>query len=999
MALKAGFIGINKYASNQVSDLSGARKDALALWALFKDTFPSIEAKLLIDEQATSQNVSELLNEFLNNALPEDDIILSFSGHGSQDHRLVLHETSRSNYLDTTISMSTLATLFKESKAKNIILILDCCFSGGAPARVMEDSPISRDPFANYTTIAGKGRVIISASNVDEPAYETNSGHGLLTKAFIDVLQQQTDSISLLTVMGQILEHVRTEASRIGVVQTPVLLGHIEGGVLLPPLLAGSHFYSTFPHLGGVKVGRDFSELSVFRIPETVLVAWNKQFSNGLNDLQLQAINEYDILNGQSCVVIAPTSSGKTFIGELASIRAIGEGRKVVFLLPYRALVNEKYDYFQSLYEEKLDLRIIRCSGDYSDQTTCFVNGKYEIALLTYEMFLHLVVNKPSLLYKVGLIVLDEAQFITDPTRGITVELLLTNLLLARSKGVELQIIALSAVIGNVNDFHTWLSCKALINYERPVPLIEGVLDRSGIYKYQTSDGTIQTDQLISPYSIRVRKKTSSSQDVIVPLVKHLVSSGEKVIVFRNQRGSAQGCAGYLAEELGIQTANDVIEKLPGHDLSSTSNNLRKCLQGGTAFHSTNLTREEKSIVEQAFRDPDGNVKVLSATTTVAAGVNTPASTVIIAEMEFVGDEGRAFTVAEYKNMAGRAGRLGFNETGKAIILADNPYQRDVLFDRYVAGNLESMESSFDIEDINSWIVRLLAQVKMIAKNEIVGLLSNTYGGFLLCRNNPEWQKRMSFILEEAVATLFKWNLLEEEEGKIRLTLLGRVCGTSSLSLKSSLRLVQLLRELNGFTVNAENLIALLQTLPESDGGYTPMARKGTFESSRVVKAKSYYGEAVVRHLQKYATDSIEWWARCKRAAILWEWINGVAVSEIEGCYTSNMWSAIGHGDIRKFADNARYHLRSAHQILTLVCCGVDLDEQAIDELLVRLEYGLPRECLKLLELPISLNRGEYLGILRFGIGSIEELWEKSNEELVTILGELRGASLIEYRP
>jgi superfamily II DNA/RNA helicase len=52
---------------------------------------------------------------------------------------------------------------------------------------------------------------------------------------------------------------------------------------------------------------------------------------------------------------------------------------------------------------------------------------------------------------------------------------------------------------------------------------------------------------------------------------------------------------------------------------------------GGTAFHNSNLTREERVLVEQAFRDPKGLVRVLVATTTVAAGINTPASTVVLA--------------------------------------------------------------------------------------------------------------------------------------------------------------------------------------------------------------------------------------------------------------------------------------------------------------------------------------------------------------------------------
>ena len=106
-----------------------------------------------------------------------------------------------------------------------------------------------------------------------------------------------------------------------------------------------------------------------------------------------------------------------------------------------------------------------------------------------------------------------------------------------------------------------------------------------------------------------------------------------------------------LAKELGLPPVAGAIEVLPAHDTSGASARLRNCLMGGTAFHNTNLGPEERSIVESYFRNPAGGIEALAATTTLAAGINTPASTVILAENEFIGEDGRPFTVAEYKNM------------------------------------------------------------------------------------------------------------------------------------------------------------------------------------------------------------------------------------------------------------------------------------------------------------------------------------------------------------
>lgn len=1003
MATMAAFIGIDSYADIGISDLTGASRDAIALWALFSDSLPDLDPALLVDKRATASAIRDALDATLGAAGPDDTVVLSFSGHGTHDHRLVAHDTSLDDLGASAIPMQELADRFKASQARAVLCVLDCCFSGGAPARVLEQSPIPRGVGFSLDALSGKGRVLIAASNVDEPAYELpTTRHGLLTGALLDALQRGDGPLGLAAVMDRVMELIRAEVSRIGVVQTPVLFGHIEGGLTLPALRVGSRYREAFPELRVHRVGTGVADLASFGLPQPVLAEWADRFRGGLNDLQVRAVNDHRILDGDSLLVVAPTSSGKTFIGEMAATRAVIEGRKAVFLLPYRALVDEKYDQFSALYGERLGMRVVRCSGDYQDQTGAFVRGKYDIALLTYEMFLNLSVGNSSLLNRIGLVVLDEAQFVTDPNRGIAVELLLTHLIAARERGVAPQIVALSAVIGDINDFDIWLGCGRLITDERPVRLVEGVLDRSGIYQFLGEDGEVREERLLPAHAIRQRKDKPSSQDVIVPLVRKLLTDGEraKVIVFRNTRGPAHGCAKYLADDLGLAPASEVPEQLPEGDPSGASITLRSCLRGGTAFHTSNLTRDERLAVERAFRDPDGKVRVLAATTTVAAGINTPASAVILAEQEFRGEDGRPFTVAEYKNMAGRAGRLGFNEEGRSIILADNAYSRRDLFGRYVVGALEPFRSSFDAADLDTWILRLLAQIERLPRRDVARLLSNTYGGYVASRNDPAWRDRIGERLEELLGRMEALGLIEQEGADVGLTLLGRACGESNLALGSALRLVEMLRGVGVEDLDAHRLMALIQILPEADATYTPLMKRGSGESVRQRDAVSRYGEGTVRLLQRHARDNATYLARCKRAAILWDWIGGTTMEEIERRYSPNPFQGVvSGGDVRRFADNTRFHLRSVHRIANVLFVGQGPTDESVEGLLRQLEVGIPGEALGLLALPVALERGEYLALFGMGARNPGDVWDLPQDELARLVGASRARQLRDVRP
>lgn len=983
MSLRAAFVGVNVYADLKIADLTGAGPDATTMAALFQDSVPGAKIDHLRDEQATLKSIRSALDETIGQAGSQDTALFFFAGHGSPTHQLVPSDADKHRLSDTTIPMSELAERLNASSAKAAVVILDCCFSGAAPARVIENSPVPRVGTETIKDLEGRGRVIIAASRDNEPAFEVG-GNGLLTSGLIRSLQSSDGAISIGVLMEHVSSFVQAEAERIGQSQTPVWFSYIDGHLSLPALQPGPAYAEAFPETSGFQVSANVADLSAFSLPGEMVSEWADRFPGGLNRLQLKAVNDYRILDGQSLLVVAPTSTGKTFIGEMAGAKAVADGQKAVFLLPYRALTNEKYEDFEALYGDLLGMRVIRCTGDYTDDTSRFVRGKYDFAFLTYEMFLGLSVGASASLHKIGLVVVDEAQFITNPTRGISVELMLTNLLAAREKGATPQILALSAVIGDVNHFDDWLGCKSLIARVRPVPLIEGVLDRSGTFQHIDAEGNEQTSQLLPAHSIVRRKRKKSSQDMIVPLTRKLIGDEEKVLIFRNTKGSAAGCAVYLANELGLPPAEEVSARLPSRDPSSTSERLRKALQGGTAVHNANLTREERSAVEQAFRQPDGPVHVLAATTTVAAGVNTPASTVILAEHTFYTDDGlQDFTVAEYKNMAGRAGRLGIEDRGRSILLASSAVERRKLFEQYVRAESEPIQSSFDPEDLPTWILRLLAQVEHVREDEVIHLLANTYGGYLKRRTEPEWHNRMQERLQELLIRMQDMNLVEEQGGKIQLTLLGQACGEASLPFPEAMKLIEILEAVAGEAsideITADRLMALLQMLSEEVMGYTPLfrRRRSRKESAWQHDVTQYYGREVTRALQRRASDSYEYWGRCKRAAILWEWTQGRPTREIEDKYSVTHYSGnIGAGEIRRFADNTRFHLRSAFDIADLLFLGRGPDEENVDRLLKRLEIGLPENAIGLLDLPVRLTRGEYLGLWGAGFTEADEVLE-----------------------
>src|SRR5450755_701782 len=157
-------------------------------------------------------------------------------------------------------------------------------------------------------------------------------------------------------------------------------------------MMPGPTYRAAFPEYGDPVAAADIASLVAFGFPQAVIDAWAGDIPT-LNQLQLEAINEYGVLRGEHLVASAPTSSGKTMIGELAAIRGARDRRRTLFLMPLKALVNDKVLQFRRVYGP-FGIQTVEATGE-SDDVTPLLRGQFDIALLTYEKFTALALTHP----------------------------------------------------------------------------------------------------------------------------------------------------------------------------------------------------------------------------------------------------------------------------------------------------------------------------------------------------------------------------------------------------------------------------------------------------------------------------------------------------------------------------------------------------------------------------------------------------------------------------
>ena len=463
-------------------------------------------------------------------------------------------------------------------------------------------------------------------------------------------------------------------------------------------------------------------------------------------------------------LITIPTASGKTLIAMLAILSHLSKHKtKVVYLTPLRALTSEKFEEFKKL--EKLNLgrkiKIALSTGDSKEKKEKLEDA--DVIFLTNESMDANLVFQKDWIYDIGLVVSDEIHLIGDNTRGPTLEIILTRFKSGFIGKNPPKIIGLSATISNSNELADWLNCELVESTFRRVPLSEAVYSRHII----TNQDREETEG-----NFAKNRQESRHPKAWIRLGLDTVAEKHQCLIFAMTRKNAVA----WAKEAGLDVVKELkpnqkkeLEKiskkiLPKEDYDNTklTSELAKTVKNGTAFHHAGLDQRCRTIIENAFKNR--HIKLLTATPTLAAGVNLPARRVVIPSvMRYTNNGLEKISILEYKQMCGRAGRPQYDDMGESIIIAKG--YPDEILEHYVDGEPEPLESKTLDED-SSLRINLLGFIYTASKfnptsyEKIIKFFSQTFAAYQLS-DDSVLEKKVTKQLEK----LKEYGMITDENG------------------------------------------------------------------------------------------------------------------------------------------------------------------------------------------------------------------------------------------
>jgi len=666
-------------------------------------------------------------------------------------------------------------------------------------------------------------------------------------------------------------------------------------------------------------------------------------------------------LEGRNLVLASPTASGKTLVAEFCALKHILEKNgKTIYLTPLRALASEKYQEFKKYTSIRKPngrrIRIGISTGDY-DSTDAWLE-RYDIIVTTNEKADSLLRHRAKWMDEISLVVADEVHLLNDGERGPTLEVVLARLMQVNP---DMQVLALSATINNVEEIAEWLKAGYVTTEWRPIQLNEGVVLHEEI---QFKDGD-------------ARKIEKRSRNSAINLALSTIKSGGQALIFANTRRKAVTLAkkatseveGLLSKPVKRALVRDAEKILAAGERTRISELLAELVQHGTAFHHAGLGGGHRRVIEDSFRH--GRIKVLAATPTLAFGVNLPARTVVIQDYRRY-ESGYGYypiSVLEYKQMAGRAGRPKYDKVGEAILTAKTSDEADYLMESYILAKPERIWSKLAVERIlRSHVLATIAADFAHTEREIYEFFGRTFYAYQYD------VKAIKSVIAKILKYLYDEEMIDVAGDEIFATKFGKRVSELYIDPVSAVIIRDALRYRPAYLTEL-SLLHMIAHTPDM----APKLRPYTQEIDQVAVFMEEHKEELLVDVPDEWEDRIayeELLGEVKTAMVLKGWIEEMSEDQAIEKFR------VQPGDLYRTIQNAKWLLHATHE-LALLFGNKQVRPQTL-RLMERIEKGVKKELLPIVKLEgVGRVRGRIL--YNAGYKTIEDIKHVAIKDLVSL--------------
>jgi len=352
---------------------------------------------------------------------------------------------------------------------------------------------------------------------------------------------------------------------------------------------------------------------------------WAQERGTPLYPHQEEAVIE--LLSGSNVILATPTGSGKSLVATAAHFQALAEDRVSFYTAPIKALVSEKFFALCQVFGAD---NVGMLTGDAA------VNADAPIICCTAEILANIALREGAQA-DVGLVIMDEFHFYAEPDRGWAWQVPLLEL-------VDAQFLLMSATLGDVTRFvddisrRTGRATAVVAGAERPVPLS---------FSWAVTPITETITELLETHQAPV------------------------YIVHFTQKEALERAQSLMSLKIVSREDKDAIAERIGafRFTAGFGRTLSKLVRNGIGVHHAGMLPRYRRLVEQLAQD--GLLKVICGTDTLGVGINVPIRTVLFTGLtKYDGTRQRVLRAREFHQIAGRAGRAGYDTSGYVVVQA-----------------------------------------------------------------------------------------------------------------------------------------------------------------------------------------------------------------------------------------------------------------------------------------------------------------------------------------